>query len=591
MAELGLAVLGAAAECGSILGYIIRTARRAKTLKKECKEVEVIAELLLDVIQQNPAAVQGLKTKDQLLNLLHVTQKCVADCTQSSVRRLWETLWRRRLPTLTKELLVWVTYLTAETTVGSRGDVLKLLDQSQQGFVRDEAHFADITAKLTILENLKENLEGKAPGDLRVDFADGDPRLAIIQASDNELSGTLTISDELTAPVVCEPVKEELMRYGEKGSRHVAIYAQLSAHTGVHPFYGIARHRGKRWCVFRDLRDSPTLAEAIFSNKLPTDLFERVRVAFEVASTLSYLHSVEILLKRMSDRTVLLVTEQGRTVPYLTQVESARLFKESTGGGKYDLRYQAPEVKRLRRHTSQTDIWTLGVLIWQLVSGKPPFGTSAEIFEGSEAVRITTLVEDGNRPWDEDDNEPGQAATHQPLLAQVKSLVRVCCSNDWRNRPPAEKVAHSLLEMLNAAFMHPEPVRSVPEELHKRILELIKAARRKPQDTPPDALRDDDALMLRDLVRAGDPTAGHLLGSCIFYGLVEPTTDEAGCNPILVVAGTDPKQELRYRGAIVHLEFALQGGVKESIGLLALAYRRLAELCREQEKQHTALST
>ncbi|KAL8364975.1 hypothetical protein RB595_003998 [Gaeumannomyces hyphopodioides] len=589
MAELGLAVVGAATDSVGILGCIIRTARRANTLKKECKDVEVVAELLLDVIQQNPAAVQGLKTKERLLNLLHETQKCVTECTQSSVNRVWETLWRHRLPTLTKELLVWVTYLTAETTVSSRGDVLKLLDQSQQGSIRDEAHFADITAKLTILENLKKNMDEKAAGELCVDFADGDPRLTITQASDNELSGTLTISNELKAPVVCEPVKEELMRYGEKGPRHVAIYAELSAHTGVHPFYGIAQHRGKRWCVFRDLRDSPTLAEAISSNRLPADLFERVRVAFDATSTLSYLHSVEILLKRLSDRTMLLVTEQGRVVPYLTQVESARLFRESTGGGKYDLRYQAPEVKHLHRHTPQTDIWSLGVLIWQLVSGKPPFGTPAEIFEGDEARRITALVEKGDKPWDEDAIETSQAPTRQLLVAQIKSLVRACCSNDPRKRPPAEKVAHSLLEMLNAAVIHHDPLQSVPEELHKRLLELIEARRKSPA-TPSGAFHDDDALTLRDLVRAGDPTAGYLLGSGILYDLVEPTTDEAGYGPILVVAGMDPKQEQRYRGAIVHLEFALQGGVKEALGLLARAYLGLAELCREQGKQHKALS-
>lgn len=586
MAE-GLAVLGAVADCVSILGYIIQTARRASTLKKECKEIEVIAELLLGIIQKNPTAVQGLDTKKKLLDLLHETQKCVTECTQSSVSRAWETLWRRRLPTFTKELLVWVTYLTAETTVSSRGDVLKLLDQSQQGSIRDEAHFADITAKLTILENLKKNVDEKAAGELPVDFADGDPRLIITPVSDNELSGTLMISDELTVPVVCEPVKEDLMRYGEKGPRHVAIYAQLSARTGVHPFYGIARHSGKRWCVFRDLRDSPTLAEAVSSNKLD-DLFEKVRVAFEVTSTLSYLHSVEILLKRLSDRTVLLVTEQGRIVPYLTQVESARLFRESTAGGKYDLRYQAPEVKRLRRHTSQTDIWSLGILIWQLVSGEPPFGTAAEVFEGDEAKRITSLVENGDKPWDQDVIETSQAPTHQPLVAQIKSLVRACCSNDPRKRPPAEKVAHLLLEMLNAAVLHLDPLRSVPEELHRRLLELVEAARRK---SPAGAFHDDDALTLRDLVRAGDPTAGYLLGSGIFYGLVEPTTGEAGYGPILIVAGMDPKQEQRYRGAIGHLEFALQGGVKEAIGLLALAYRGLAELCHKQEKQHNALST
>ena len=164
-----------------------------------------------------------------------------------------------------------------------------------------------------------------AGGKLEVDFKESDSRLVFSSVSDDELTGTLHLSDSASTQVHCKPVEEGLMRFGQKGPRHAAIYSKLSARTRVHPFYGIAQHEGKRWTVFGDLRSCSTLAKAIRGSELPKDASERANIALEIAFTLAYLHSVEILLKQLSDNTVLLVKEQDRLIPYLTEVEQARL--------------------------------------------------------------------------------------------------------------------------------------------------------------------------------------------------------------------------------------------------------------------------
>jgi hypothetical protein len=133
------------------------------------------------------------------------------------------------------------------------------------------------------------------------------------------------LADARIVNVVCEPVKEDLMRYGEKGPRHVLIYAQLSANTLVHPFYGIAQRFGQRWAVMKDLRECPTLGAAIRDGRLPQFVLERLGIAHDIAKTIEYLHSVEVLVKRLSDKTVLLSSDHGEVVPYLTDLERARL--------------------------------------------------------------------------------------------------------------------------------------------------------------------------------------------------------------------------------------------------------------------------
>jgi hypothetical protein len=216
--------------------------------------------------------------------------------------------------------------LLTEEKLDLKEDVLKLLDESRLQVDRTDRYHAEVLDKLSILEDIKNNQEGiGATDDAPVDFEVGDARLQITTETLEELVGTLRLSDSRTVPIVCTKVKESLMRVGEKGPRHVSIYSKLSARCLVHPFYGIARYNGIRWLVFQNLRGSPSLASALSDEGCLKEIMDRVKVAADVATTMTYLHSVEILLKSLTDQTVLLVTENSQPVPYLTEIDRARM--------------------------------------------------------------------------------------------------------------------------------------------------------------------------------------------------------------------------------------------------------------------------
>jgi serine/threonine protein kinase len=155
-------------------------------------------------------------------------------------------------------------------------------------------------------------------------------RLQVTEESDRLLSGSLADADSRITKVVCEPVKEDLMKYGEKGPRHVLIYAKLSANTLVHPFYGIAQRSNQRWIVMKDLRQCPSLRDMMRDGKVPKSVLERTSIACDIARTMEYLHSVEILVKRLSDTTILLSRENNVVIPYLTNIDRARLVSLSS---------------------------------------------------------------------------------------------------------------------------------------------------------------------------------------------------------------------------------------------------------------------
>lgn len=119
MADLSLAAYSASIETSALLWQIISTARQALRLKKECQKIETVASLLNNIIAQRQRAVDGSTTAPKLEDLLGKVLAYVRQCQHSRRSQAWEVLWRRRLPVLTKNMLVWVTYLNMETVVSS----------------------------------------------------------------------------------------------------------------------------------------------------------------------------------------------------------------------------------------------------------------------------------------------------------------------------------------------------------------------------------------------------------------------------------------------------------------------------------------
>jgi Protein tyrosine and serine/threonine kinase len=199
--------------------------------------------------------------------------------------------------------------------VSTRSALLKLDTKTNDTRAQQEKDMETVLEKLQILDELKKNQEEAKAPQLRIDFPEQDLRLQVTKESEKLLSGSFVDANSRTTKVICEPVKEDLMMYGEKGPRHVLIYAKLSANTLVHPFYGIPQSFNQRWIVMKDLRQCPSLRDMMRDSKMPESLLDRISIACEVSRTMEYLHSVEILVKRLSDTTILLSHETNAVVP------------------------------------------------------------------------------------------------------------------------------------------------------------------------------------------------------------------------------------------------------------------------------------
>ncbi|KAJ3077838.1 camp-dependent protein kinase catalytic subunit [Quaeritorhiza haematococci] len=112
----------------------------------------------------------------------------------------------------------------------------------------------------------------------------------------------------------------------------------------------------------------------------------RIYVA-ETLIALEYLHSEDVIYRDLKPENILLDTT-GHIK--LADFGFAKIVHNTTSSFCGTPDYIAPEVVIGRPYTKSVDWWSLGVLIFELVSGKTPFGddTSEKIYQNIQAGRI-----------------------------------------------------------------------------------------------------------------------------------------------------------------------------------------------------------
>lgn len=87
-------------------------------LKSECQEVETIALVLKEVVENNQNVIKDQASFGGLQKVLEDVCKFVVECKQgNAIHRAWEVMWKQRLPSLLKEMMTWVIILNVGTTV------------------------------------------------------------------------------------------------------------------------------------------------------------------------------------------------------------------------------------------------------------------------------------------------------------------------------------------------------------------------------------------------------------------------------------------------------------------------------------------
>ena len=178
---------------------------------------------------------------------------------------------------------------------------------------------------------------------------------------------------------------------------HEAKAASALNHPNILTIYEIGETEGQPFIV-TEFIDGMTLRERLGS---PLDIEEALDIAIQISSTLTAARKVHIIHRDIKPENIMIRTEDGlvkvldfglakispsKPSNALIGSEIAMAVTADTAPGVVmgTVAYMSPEQARGEPVDERTDIWSLGVVLYEMVAGYSPFmaGTSNEIISG-----------------------------------------------------------------------------------------------------------------------------------------------------------------------------------------------------------------
>ena len=172
-----------------------------------------------------------------------------------------------------------------------------------------------------------------------------------------------------------------------------AQHASRLSHPNICHVYEVGRADGQLFVVMELVQGRP-LSELIREGPLP--VVDARRYGIEIADALAHAHEHGVTHRDLKSTNVMITPKRGAKVldfGLARMLESHQIDALShsqrslTDEGLIagTLPYMAPELLRGQRGDQRADIWALGVLLYEMVTGRKPF-TGATGFELSAAI-------------------------------------------------------------------------------------------------------------------------------------------------------------------------------------------------------------
>ncbi|MEU9761090.1 protein kinase [Streptomyces sp. NPDC047985] len=195
---------------------------------------------------------------------------------------------------------------------------------------------------------------------------------------------------------------------------------------------------GDLLALVMDLVDGPDLHRYLRDNGPLTPVAAALLTA-QIADALAASHADGIVHRDLKPANVLLDERDGAMRPMLTDFGIARLADSPGLTRTHEFvgtpAYVAPESAEGRPQTSAVDIYGAGILLYELLTGRPPFagGTALEVLHRH-------LSEEPRRP----------TTVPEPLW----TVIERCLSKDPDRRPSAENLARALRTVAAGIGVH-----------------------------------------------------------------------------------------------------------------------------------------
>ncbi|CAF2984634.1 unnamed protein product [Rotaria sp. Silwood2] len=163
------------------------------------------------------------------------------------------------------------------------------------------------------------------------------------------------------------------------------FFNELSLMHSVHypyivTFYGACAEQGK-YALVMEYMSLGSLYKVLHKDKLPLDWSQRLSIALQIAKGINYLHKLQLpilhrdikslnfLLERSHDGYIVKVCDFG-----LAQTRNETTRQSTlTHVLACTLQWTAPEILRLKKYTDKSDVYSLGIVYWELAANEIPY--------------------------------------------------------------------------------------------------------------------------------------------------------------------------------------------------------------------------
>uniref|UniRef100_A0A2K6TXL2 Fibroblast growth factor receptor 3 n=1 Tax=Saimiri boliviensis boliviensis TaxID=39432 RepID=A0A2K6TXL2_SAIBB len=293
------------------------------------------------------------------------------------------------------------------------------------------------------------------------------------------------LKDDATDKDLSDLVSEmEMMKMIGK---HKNIINLLGACTQGGPLYVLVEYAAKgNLREFLRARRPPGLDYSFDTCKPPEEQLtfkDLVSCAYQVARGMEYLASQKCIHRDLAARNVLVTEDNVMKIAdfgLARDVHNLDYYKKTTNG-RLPVKWMAPEALFDRVYTHQSDVWSFGVLLWEI------FTLGGSPYPGIPVEELFKLLKEGHRM-----DKPANC-THDLYM-----IMRECWHAAPSQRPTFKQLVEDLDRVLTVTSTDEYLDLSVPFERYSP----------GGQDTPSSSSSGDDSVFAHDLLPPAPPSSG-----------------------------------------------------------------------------------
>ncbi|XP_029400960.1 fibroblast growth factor receptor 3 isoform X7 [Mus pahari] len=293
------------------------------------------------------------------------------------------------------------------------------------------------------------------------------------------------LKDDATDKDLSDLVSEmEMMKMIGK---HKNIINLLGACTQGGPLYVLVEYAAKgNLREFLRARRPPGMDYSFDACRLPEEQLtckDLVSCAYQVARGMEYLASQKCIHRDLAARNVLVTEDNVMKIAdfgLARDVHNLDYYKKTTNG-RLPVKWMAPEALFDRVYTHQSDVWSFGVLLWEI------FTLGGSPYPGIPVEELFKLLKEGHRM-----DKPA-SCTHDLYM-----IMRECWHAVPSQRPTFKQLVEDLDRILTVTSTDEYLDLSVPFEQYSP----------GGQDTPSSSSSGDDSVFTHDLLPPGPPSNG-----------------------------------------------------------------------------------